>query len=134
LKPIALNIGEETATIFSDKELEPFRHKIGLQYASFSKLMKQIAGLLNVPVGFLKIAYINPSTDARYLKQGEEGAIFVNLAHFENRKNLFYWLFSISREISYAKTHRFGYPFVKELQRIIEFGLNNLGSLGTPLS
>ena len=134
LRPIALNVGEETATIFSDKELEPFRHKIGLQYASFSKLMKQIAGLLNVPVGFLKIAYINPSTDARYLKQGEEGAIFVNLAHFENRKNLFYWLFSISREISYAKTHRFGYPFVKELQRIIEFGLNNLGSLGTPLS
>jgi hypothetical protein len=128
LRPISLNIGEETATIFSDKELEPFRHQIDLQYVSFSKLMKQIAGLLDLPAGFLKIAYVNPSTDARYIKQAEEGAVFVNLAHFEIRRNLFYWLFSISREISYVKTRRLGYPFVKELQRIVEFGLNNLGS------
>jgi hypothetical protein len=128
LKPITLNIGEESVTIFSDKELQPFKSQIDLQYSSFSKLTKQIAKLLNIPAGFLKIAYINSSTDARYVKQGEKGGIFVNLAHFETRKSLFYWLFSISREISYVKTHRLGYPFVKELQRIIEFALNNLGS------
>lgn len=128
LKPITLNVGEETVTIFSDKELQPFKRQIDLQYSNFSKLIKQIARLLNLPAGFLKIAYINPTTDARYVKQGEEVEVFVNLAHFETRKNLFYWLFSISREISYVKTHRLGYTFVKELQKIIEFGLNNLGS------
>lgn len=129
LKPYELEIEGTTIIIHSDKDITPFRYGIARSYLSFSNLIDRVRELLNLPQGFLRVMFVDPKSDARYHKTREANSIFLNLARFETNENLFFWLFSVSRELAYIKAHRLGYHFVNQLRDILTFALNNFSKL-----
>jgi hypothetical protein len=115
----------KAVAIFSDKEIASISNKIETNCLAFCKQLEQISSILCLPKDFLKIAYLNPKTDARYCKDQGQQAIFANLAAYETKKDPFFWLFTISRELAYINAHQLGYAFFKELRRIMVFAMNN---------
>jgi hypothetical protein len=106
LKPYSLVLQRKKVTIFSDKDITPNTDRISTNYAAFYTEIENIQKILKLPKDFLRIAYINPQSDARYQKDEDSHSIFVNLATFENKRNFYYWLFSVARELTYIKTHQ----------------------------
>jgi len=126
LRPYTLDIKGEQAIIYSDKDIEPHASQIIGDYPAFVVQLHKIRELFPLPENFLKVMFVNSQTDARYYKTKEPDSLFVNLATFRTRKNLFFWLFTISRELAYINTPRIGYPFFKDMRRIMVSALNNL--------
>jgi hypothetical protein len=125
LKDYRFDYGGRQIIIYADKDIEPFRDKVLDNYAEFSKTLNKINHLLFLPEGFLKVMFVDPKSDARYQKDGEDRSIFVNLARFKENSNLFFWLFTVSREIAYVRAHRLGYRFINELRNVLAFALTN---------
>jgi hypothetical protein len=126
LVPHELDLGGKKVIIYSDKDAQLLYNDINQIYPEFSKRLEQIRGSLYLPEDFLKIMLVNPQSDARYQKTERSSSIFLNIARFDTNKDLFFWLFSVSRELAYIKTHRLGYQFINQLRDILTFGLNNL--------
>jgi len=125
LKPYELEIEGRTTIIHSDKDITPFQDVILRNYSLFLKRINQIRELLYLPQGFLRAMFVDPKSDARYHRTREARTIFLNLARFETNENLFFWLFSVSRELAYIRAHRLGYHFINQLRDILTFALNN---------
>lgn len=132
LKPYELEIEGKTIVIHSDKDITSFRDRILRNYLLFLKRINQVRELLNLPQGFLRVMFVDPKSDARYHRTREARAIFLNLARFETNENLFFWLFSVSRELAYIKAHRLGYRFINQLRDILTFALTNFPTLEKP--
>jgi len=128
LKPYTLDIKEKSAVIYSDKDITFHASQIIGDYPAFAEQLHKIRELFPLPENFLKVMFVNPQTDARYYKTKELDSLFVNLATFRTRKNLFFWLFTISRELAYVNTPRVGYPFFKNMRRIMVSALNNFST------
>jgi hypothetical protein len=125
LAPYELDFEGKKVIIYSDKDVKLSHNEILRIYPEFSKRLDQIRELLYLPKGFLKIMFVNPKSDARYHKIKESNSIFLNMARFETNKNLFFWLFSVSRELAYIRAHRLGYQFINQLRDILTIALNN---------
>jgi hypothetical protein len=104
--------------------------RIKTNNVDFCRQVEDIQRILKLPKDFLRIAYINPQSDARYQKEKDSHSIFLNLATFEKKKSFYYWLFTVARELAYIKTHQFGYAFVNELRRIMTYALSNMQTEG----
>jgi hypothetical protein len=76
--------------------------------------------------------FVNPKSDARYSGVKESSSIFLNMARFDRNKDLFFWLFSVCREIAYIRAHRLGHRFVNDLRDILALGLNNFQASSQP--
>lgn len=121
LKPIKAFINDQPITVYSDYELkEP--SKALKNYRAFENLLNEISALFPLPNGFLKIMYVNPATDARYSKQ-QDVSIFANLAVFDIHSDRFFWLFTIVRELAYVHKHQIGYPFIKDMRKLLVYAL-----------
>jgi len=126
LAPNEVNLQGKNVTVYSDKSIIDFQSEILRIYPEFSKLLEQIRELLPLPEDFLKIMFVDPKTDARYHRTEDINSIFLNMARFDKNKNLFFWLFTICRELAYVKKHRLGYPFINQLRDVMTFALDNL--------
>ena len=125
LKPYVLECEGKTVTIYSNDNIR-LHEEILRNYSEFSKRIDKINELLQLPEGFLKVMYVNPKSDARYHKIDTSKSIFLNLARFENNKSLFFWVFSVSRELAYIRAHRLGYRFVNQLRDIMTVALTSV--------
>jgi FtsZ-binding cell division protein ZapB len=126
LDPYELDLEGKKVVIYSDKDINPLRNEILGVYPAFSKRLDQIKELLHLPEGFLRTMFVNPISDARYTKSEGSSLIFINLARFESNENLFFWLFTVSRELAYIKAHKLGYEFINQMRDILTVALNNL--------
>jgi hypothetical protein len=124
LQPYKLDNKGESLTIYSDRNITFFKDQVLQDYAQFIKILNELSDLFPLPKDFLKIMFVNPLTDARYSKNNDGNLIFVNLAAFHTRRNRFFWLFTISRELAYIRTHQLGYPFFKDMRRLMVHALN----------
>jgi hypothetical protein len=125
LTPHQFDFEGETVTVYSNQDIKPFRDEILRNYHEFSKRLNQVGELLHLSEGFLKIMFVDPKSDARYHMRKGSSSIFLNLARFRANENLFFWLFSVSRELAYIKAHRLGYHFINQLRAFLTFALNN---------
>ncbi len=126
LTPQEIIIKGVPTIIYSDQDVTAFRDRIFQDYEEFAKLSQRISGLFPLPKNFLKIMYVNVFTDARYSQTSNGNEIFVNLAAFHTQRDLFFWLFTVVRELAYFRTHRIGYPFFKDMRWLTIHALNNL--------
>jgi hypothetical protein len=125
LVPYELDLGGKKVIIYSDKDANLSQNDIIRIYPEFLKRLELIRRLLYLRDGFLKMMFVNPKSDARYHKTRESNSIFLNMARFDTNKNLFFWLFSVSRELAYIRAHRLGYQFINQLRDILTIALNN---------
>lgn len=126
LKPCELKSEERTITIYSDKDIAPQVPRILRNYPKFAKQLGQISDLLYLPQDFIKVMFVDPKSDGRYHKTKETSSIFLNIARFDQNEDLFFWLFTVARELAYIKTHRLGYPFINQLRDILTVALISL--------
>lgn len=124
LTPYELDFEGKKIIIHSDSDVNPFRDEILKKYPAFLERLNQIKKLLFLPEGFLKVMFVDPKSDARYHRIKESNSIFLNLARFEKNENLFFWLFSVSRELAYIRAHRLGYQFINQLRDILTVALS----------
>jgi len=125
LTPYELDFEGKKVIIYSDRDVKPFRDEILINYHKFLERLNQIKQLLDLPQGFLKVMFVDQKSDARYYRIKESNSVFLNLARFEKNKDLFFWLFSVSRELAYIRTHRLGYQFINQLRDILTIALSN---------
>lgn len=126
LTPQEIVISGISTTIYSDHDITVLKDRILQDYEEFAKLLQRISELFPLPKDFLKIMYVNVFTDARYSQTNNGNEIFVNLAAFHSQRELFFWLFTIIRELAYFRSHRIGYPFFKYMRWLTVHALNNL--------
>jgi len=125
LKPFRLQIKGVPVVVYSDHDVTT-ESQIFEDYEAFVQQMDNISKLFSLTKGFLKIMFVNTATDARYSQTADGYSIFVNIAAFHARRSLFFWLFTIARELAYIKNHRIGYPFLKDMRRLIVHALSRL--------
>jgi len=124
LKPQKLHWKGIDITIYSNRDIKLFHGKILTNYSNFRQLIDRIRKSLELPEDFLKVMYVDPKSDARYSKDGGTNSIFLNLARFETNKDMFLWLFTVARELSYIKAPRLGYRFINQLRDILTLAVS----------
>lgn len=123
LKAYQLYRRGKPVTIYSDKDIKPYRNKILKSYFNFCEQLDRIRKLLELPEDFLKVMFVDPKSDGRYYRDRGSNSIFLNLARFETNKNWFFWLFTVARELTYIKIPRLSYRFINRLRDILTVAL-----------
>lgn len=126
LKPYKLELRGLPTVIYSEQDISASKNQISEDYDACVQQLDKISNMLNLPKGFLRIMFVNPLTDARYSRVSGGNVIFINVAAFHSQRNLFFWLFTVTRELAYIKNHRIGYPFFKDMRRLMVYALTNV--------
>ena len=105
--------------IISDLDLRQHSEEIFYLYDDFTKLRDNITELFGLPERFLEIAYINPVTDARYIRTDGKKNILMNLARYKFNKEIMFWIFTVARELTYIRKGRLSYSFMNTLRELL---------------
>jgi hypothetical protein len=123
LHPYEIDNKGRTITIYSDQDIGISKVRILEDYDQFIKLLVELGNLFPLPLDFLKVMFVKAVTDARYSSHDCK-VIFVNLAAYQVHRDKIYWLFTICRELAYIRDHQLGYPFFKDMRRLMVHALN----------